>query len=171
MAESTWRGKLGPMSDAEREAFLAEGRAMRIACLNPDGSPSITVCWHDWHDGWFWLVPRQRARWAELLRDDGRLSFVIDDEKTMQKVVGDGVAELVEDANVGGAWVAVATRMSIRYLGPDGPSYLTPTLNQPRWLFRFRPTNVKTWQGVGWAKRYWVEDTGGPTYEEAHSAG
>lgn len=170
MAESSWRGKLGRMSDEEREAFLAEGRVMRIACLKADGSPSITVCWHDWHDGYFWLVPRQRAKWAELLRDDGRLSFVIDDEKTMQKVIGDGVAKLVEEPNVGGAWVPVATRMAVRYLGPDGPSYLAPTLNQPRWLFRFRPTDVKTWQGVGWAKRYWVQGTGGPTYEEAHSA-
>lgn len=168
MAESNWRGKLGRMSDEEREAFLAEGRVIRIASLKVDGSPSITVCWHDWHDGFFWLVPRERSTWAKHLRNDGRLSFVIDDEKTMQKVIGEGVAELVEGPNVGGAWVGVATRMAIRYLGPDGPSYLAPTLNQPRWLFRFRPTNVKTWQGVGWARRYWVEGTGGPTYEEAH---
>ena len=169
MADSTWRGKLGRMADDEREAFLAQGRVMRIACLQPDGSPYITVCWHDWHDGYFWLVPRQRSHWAQLLENDGRLSFVIDDEKSMEKVIGEGVAELVEKANVGGQWVEVATRMALRYLGPDGPTYLTPTLNQPRWLFRFEPFNVKTWQGVGWAKRYWVDETGGPTYEEAHS--
>jgi hypothetical protein len=169
MADSTWRGNLGPMSDEERETFLAEGRVMHIACLQADGSPSITVCWHDWHDDHFWLVPRQRARWAEILENDGRLSFMIDDDRTMQKVIGDGVAELVERPNVGGAWVEVATRMATRYLGPDGPSYLTPTLHQPRWLFRFAPTTVKTWQGVGWAKRYWVEETDGPTYDEAHS--
>ncbi len=170
MADTTWRGKLGRMADDEREAFLAQGRVMRIACLQPNGSPYITVCWHDWHDGYFWLVPRQRSHWAQLLENDGRLSFVIDDEKSMEKVIGEGVAELVEKANVGGVWVEVATRMALRYLGPDGPTYLTPTLNQPRWLFRFKPFNVKTWQGVGWAKRYWVDETGGPTYEEAHSA-
>lgn len=169
MADTTWRGKLGRMSKDEQEAFLAEGRVMHIACLNPDGSPSVTVCWHDWHDGYFWLVPRQRSRWADLLKNDGRLSFVIDDDKTMQKVIGDGVAEVVEEPNVGGTWVSVATRMAVRYLGPDGPTYLVSTLDQPRWLFRFKPTKIKTWQGVGWARRYWVEDSGGPTYEEAHS--
>jgi hypothetical protein len=169
MADTTWRGKLGRMSEDEQEAFLAEGRVMHIACLDPDGSPSVTVCWHDWHDGYFWLVPRQRSRWADLLKNDGRLSFVIDDDKTMQKVIGDGMAEVVEEPNVGGAWVAVATRMAVRYLGPDGPTYLVSTLKQPRWLFRFKPTNIKTWQGVGWARRYWVEESGGPTYEEAHS--
>lgn len=170
MTDTTWRGKLGPMSDDEREAFLAKDYVMRLACLKADGSPYITVCWQDWHDGYFWLVPRQRSRWAELLERDGRLAFVIDDDKSMEKVTGDGIAELVERPNVGGQWIEVARRMAVRYLGPDGPTYLTPTLNQPRWLFRFRPTNVKTWQGVGWAKRYWVEDSGGPTYEEAHSA-
>ena len=171
MAESAWRGKLGGMSEEEREGFLARGRPMRLACLKPDGSPYIAVCWHDWHDGYFWLVLRQRSRWAEFLKHDGRLSFVIDDEKTMEKVMGDGVAELVERPNVGGKWVEVATRMALRYLGEDGPKYLMPTLNQPRWLFRFRPSNVQTWQGVGWARRYWVEETGGPTYEEAHAPG
>jgi nitroimidazol reductase NimA-like FMN-containing flavoprotein (pyridoxamine 5'-phosphate oxidase superfamily) len=157
------------MSDAERDLFVAQGRVMHIACLETDGRPYVAVCWHDWHDGYFWLVPRQRARWAELLEHDGRLSFVIDDEQSMEKVIGEGEAELVEKPNVGGQWVEVATRMARRYLGPDGPTYLTPTLDQPRWLFRFKPRNVKTWQGVGWAKRYWVEESGGPTYNEAHS--
>ena len=108
MAEERWRGKVGGMSASERERFLARGMVMRLACLNPDGSPYITVCWHDWHDGYFWLVPRKRSRWAELLRDDGRLSFVVDDDTTMEKVIGDGVAEVVEEPNVGGAWVEVS---------------------------------------------------------------
>src|SRR5206468_3414017 len=85
-----------------------------------DGSPYIAVCWHDWHDGYFWVVPRQRARWAEFLERDGRLAFVVDDDVTMEKVIGEGVAELVERPNVGGAWVEVATRMAIRYLGEGG---------------------------------------------------
>ena len=164
-----WRGKLGRMSDEEREAFLAKGKVMRIACLRADGSPYITVCWHHWQDGSFWLVPRQRAVWAECLRHDGRLSFVIDDDQTLEKVIGDGVAQLVEEPNVGGKWVEIANRMAVRYLGENGPSYLVPTLDQPRWLFRFTPMNVKTWQGVGWARRYWVDDIGGPTYDEAHA--
>ena len=169
MADSGWRGKVGRMSAEEREAFLARGLPMRLACLDADGWPYITVCWHHWADGHFWLVPRQRSRWAELLERDGRLSFLVDDHETLEKVIGRGVAELVERPNVGGRWVQVATEMAVRYLGPDGPKYLPPTLNQPRWLFRFEPTDVRTWQGVGWARRYWVEGTGGPTYEEAHS--
>src|SRR5919201_6160123 len=150
VSEGSWRGKVGRMSDEERDAFLALGKSMRLSCLKPDGSPYIAVCWHDWHEGWFWLVPRQRSKWGEYLERDGRLAFVVDDDQTLEKVIGEGVAELVERPNVGGAWVEVATRMAVRYLGEDGPKYLVPTMHQPRWLFRFRPTNVKTWQGVGW---------------------
>src|SRR4051812_43020212 len=76
--DTTWRGKVGGMTADEMEAFLARGKAMRIACLKADGSPYITVCWHDWHDGYFWLVPRQRSAWAKLLENDGRLAFVVD---------------------------------------------------------------------------------------------
>src|SRR6266576_3946568 len=92
VSEGSWRGKVGGMSEAERDGFLARGKTMRVSCLKPDGSPYIAVCWHDWHDGYFWLVPRQRARWGEYLERDGRLAFVVDEHQTMEKVIGEGVA-------------------------------------------------------------------------------
>jgi hypothetical protein len=60
--------------------------------------------------------------------------------------------------------------MSYRYWGENGPTYLESTMKQPRWLFRIKPDSFVTWQGVGWARRYWVENTGGPSNEEAHSS-
>jgi hypothetical protein len=65
-----------------------------------------------------------------------------------------GEAEIIEEPNVGGKWVAIAEEMSLRYLGENGPSYLVPTLNEPRWLIFVRPIETKTWQGVDWAKKY-----------------
>jgi hypothetical protein len=163
-----WRGKVGGMSDEERDAFLERGVVMRLACLDSEGAPYVVPCWHEWREGAFWVVPRQRSVWAEHLERDGRVSFTIDVPDTLEKVIGQGRAELVETANVGGQWVDVATRMSVRYLGPNGPTYLEPTLGQPRWLFKITPTWLQTWQGVAWARRYWVEDTSGPSFEQAH---
>lgn len=163
-----WRGKVGAMDAAEVEAFLARGIVMRLACLDEEGAPYVVPCWHEWRDGCFWVIPRQRSRWARYLQRDGRCAFTIDVPDTLEKVIGKGVAEVVEEPNVGGAWVEIANRMAVRYLGPHGPEYLVPTLQQPRWLFRIRPTRMQTWQGVGWARSYWVEDTGGPSYEQAH---
>ena len=65
-----------------------------------------------------------------------------------------GVAEHVEEPNVGGRWVEIARDMSYRYLGEHGPDYLEPTLGEPRWLFFIRPEKLTTWQGVDWAKKY-----------------
>ena len=166
----SWRGKVRGMTEDEMEAFLARNEMMHIACLRPDGWPYVTVCWHEWRDGLFWVIPRKRSRWAEYLKADPRVSFVIDNPATLEKVFGEGEAELVEEPCLGGKWVEIATRMSVRYLGEHGPDYLEPTLTQPRWLFRIKPKGIKTWQGVGWARRYWIEDTGGPTYEEVHAS-
>jgi nitroimidazol reductase NimA-like FMN-containing flavoprotein (pyridoxamine 5'-phosphate oxidase superfamily) len=168
--ETSWRGKVGGMTEEEMERFLEYGVTMHLACLTPDGNPYMVVCWHEWRDGYFWVVPRQRSEWGRHLKNDARVSFVVDHDKTLEKVWGEGLAELIEEPNIGGKWVEVAERMSLRYLGENGPTYLVPTLKQPRWLFRIKPTAIKTWQGVGWARRYWVTDTGGPTYEEAHAS-
>ena len=85
------------------------------------------------------------------------------------KVYMEGTATVEEEPNVGGRWVQVAEQMSYRYLGPNGPTYLVSTIQQPRWLIKLVPTTIKTWKGVGWARRYWVQESGGPSYEEAHS--
>jgi nitroimidazol reductase NimA-like FMN-containing flavoprotein (pyridoxamine 5'-phosphate oxidase superfamily) len=167
-SKETWRGKVRGMTTEETDEFLERGLSMHLACLRPDGSPYVTITWHEWRDGAFWVVPRQRSRWAEYLKADPRVSCVVEDPQTLEKVlVSEGRAELVEEPNIGGRWVEVATRMSYRYLGENGPKYLEPTLNQPRWLFKLTPVKVRTWQGVGWAPQYWVEGTGGPSYEEA----
>ena len=42
------------------------------------------------------------------------------------------------------------------------------TENQPRWLCRVEPTVRKTWEGTGWAKKYWIENEKSISYDEAH---
>ena len=41
----------------------------------------------------------------------------------MEKVLCEGVADLVEESVVDGKWVGIAEKMAVRYLGPDGPTY------------------------------------------------
>jgi hypothetical protein len=85
----------------------------------------------------------------------------MDESGSQRKVLVKGMAELVEEPNVGGRWVEIATEMSVRYLGPKGPRYLEPTLNEPRWLFFVRPVKITTWQGIDWATRYKHYEWGG----------
>lgn len=169
MAEKTedWRGEVGKMSDDYFEEFLRKPLLMELACLTPDGGPYITVAWHLWKDNAFWLVARERAPWAKYMQDDPRVSFIVHQWEPMEKVWGEGKAEIAEEPNVGGKWVGIGEDMARKYLGSDGPSYLVPTLQQPRWLIKVNPDTVKTWRGVAWARRYWVDSDKGPSYEEA----
>ena len=179
MAED-FRGKLGGLEEEEFEHFLAGNALARLAVLTPDGAPYVIPVWYQWDGEQMWFVGRQRSIWCEYIKNDGRVSVVIDSEhstadesgKAMEipKVFMQGIAEVAEEPNVGGQWVQIAEQMSYRYLGPNGPEYLTGTINQPRWLIKLTPTEVKSWHGVGWAKRYWVKESGGATYEEAHGS-
>lgn len=174
-----FRGKIGALSSDEVEAFLASPALARFACLKPDGAPYVIPLWYQWDGEALWFVGRQRARWCEFVANDPRVCVVIDaahsppDESgqtaEIPKVFVEGRAEIAEKPNIGGKWVGVAEEMSLRYLGPNGPTYLVPTLKQPRWLIKVIPEKVRTWQGVAWARRYWVEGTGSPSYEEVNA--
>ena len=106
-SKETWRGKVRGMTPEEVEEFLSLGVNMYLACLKEDGSPYITVCWHEWRDGFFWVIPRRHSRWAEYLAQDPRVSFVVEQPKTLGKVLGSGNAELVERHNIGDEWVKI----------------------------------------------------------------
>jgi len=174
-----YRGTMGGMEDAELDAFLQSDALSRVACLKPDGSPYVVPIWYQWDGTSFWFVGRERAEWCRFMENDPRVSVVIDKEhgrpdessgeiKQIPKVMISGRVEIVERPNLGGAWVDIAAKMAVRYLGENGPSYLESTLKQPRWLIKLTPEEFKTWKGMGWAKRYWVEASGGPSYEKAH---
>jgi nitroimidazol reductase NimA-like FMN-containing flavoprotein (pyridoxamine 5'-phosphate oxidase superfamily) len=154
MNDESWRGKVGGLAGEEIDDFLGEGQIARLACLDEDGWPYAVPIWHEWDGEAFWLVPRERSAWARHLEREPRCALVIDESGRQRKVMAQCRAELVERPNVGGRWVEIAERMSVRYLGENGPKYLAPTLDKPRWLFRAHPVKVQTWQGVEWAARY-----------------
>lgn len=154
-AGEEWRGKVGKLTQEELDAFLVEGHVARLGCLDENGWPYVVPTWYQWADGGFYIIPRARSKWAKFMADDDRVSISIDSNAAPYvKVQSQGRAELLEEPNVGGRWVEIATEMSLRYLGENGPKYLVPTLNEPRWLFFVKPTNLSSWQGTDWAKRY-----------------
>lgn len=152
-----WRGTIGAIGREEMDEMLAQGIVCRLAVLDDDGWPYVVPVWFEWDpdEGVLWVIPRERSAWARYMVREPRVAFTIDTpEPPYRKVAAQGIAEVVEEPNVGGAWVEIARRMSVRYLGPHGDDYLEPTLDRPRWLFRIRPQKLLTWQGVDWHPRY-----------------
>jgi nitroimidazol reductase NimA-like FMN-containing flavoprotein (pyridoxamine 5'-phosphate oxidase superfamily) len=155
MAKDEWRGKIGRMSPEEIAEFLSGNPLCRIGCLDEQGWPYVVPCWFEYADGGFYIIPRARSVWARYIQRDSRVSLCIDDTtRYNRRVLVKGEASVLEEPNVGGRWVAIARRMSLRYLGELGPKYLEPTLAEPRWLLFVRPLTMTTWQGVDWAQRY-----------------
>jgi hypothetical protein len=154
VSDEGWRGKVGRLDPEELSAFLAEPRLARLACTDDDGWPYVVPCWHEWDGASFWVIPRQKSAWARYLEREPRCAITVDEDGAQRKVIARCRAHLVEKPNVGGVWVPIAERMSLRYLGENGPKYLEPTLGRPRWLFRLEPVTMQTWQGQDWAGRY-----------------
>lgn len=152
--DESWRGKIGGLEREEFETFLSEGHIARLACMDENGWPYVVPCWFEWDGDGFFVIPRERSAWARYLRDEPRCAITIDEDDALRKVIAQCTAQLREEPNVGGEWVPIAERMSVRYLGENGPKYLEPTLDKPRWLFYLRPAKLWTWQGVEWAARY-----------------
>ena len=145
-----------PMKETELERFLAQPLIASLGCVDENGAPYVVPTWYEYDGESFWLVPRAKSRWARYLQRDPRVCLSIDQRtgpSARAQVFGN--ADIVEEPNVGGAWVPIATRMAERYLGAGGgPKYLTPTLDRPRWLIRVRRERITTWAGGGWHPRY-----------------
>ena len=177
MAEN-WRGKIGAMEPHRRDFYLEGGALARISAVDEDGFPHVVPVWYHWDGTSFWFVLRERSELALFMAKRPKIGFVIDEGSVkdeaanrffeMPKVFAKGKVEVVEQPNVGGKWVEIASKMAVRYLGPNGPEYITASLNQPRWLIRVTPSVLKTWEGTGWAKRYWVDSEKSLSYEAAH---
>ncbi len=150
-----WRGRVGKLNDEELKEFLDEGQFCRLACLDQEGWPYVTPCWFEYSEGAFFIVPRAKSAWARHLQRDKRCFLCIDESTRFnRRVLVKGEAEILEEPNLGGQWVEIAKRMSVRYLGEHGPLYLEPTMVEPRWLVRVTPITMRSWQGVDWPQRY-----------------
>lgn len=155
--DESWRGKVGQMSDEERDEFLAGNTLARLAVIDDSGWPYVQPVWYQWEpsEGIFWIIARKKSAWAGYMQRDPKVAITIDGEtKPYKKVSVQGTAEVIEEPNVGGQWVGIAEQMATRYLGEHGPDYIVPTLDKARWLFKIKPTSLATWQGVEWAKKY-----------------
>ena len=134
-----YRGAMGGLEGAELDAFLASDALARVACLRPDGAPYVVPIWYQWDGTSLWFVGRERSEWCRFMQNDPRISVVIDKEhgrpdvasgeiQQIPKVIASGRAEIIETPNVGGKWVDIASKMAVRYLGENGPSYIESTL-------------------------------------------
>ncbi|MFE9258673.1 pyridoxamine 5'-phosphate oxidase family protein [Streptomyces sp. NPDC006879] len=77
-AREQLRGRRIMMSPRELDDFLSEQRTCRVATVSPDGRPHVSALWFAWDGNSMWLYSLTRSRrWAEL-REDPRISALVD---------------------------------------------------------------------------------------------
>lgn len=153
--------RIGPLDDATLVRFLAEPWNARIATVDADGWPHVTPVWYDFDAATrvFVVVGRERAAWITHIRHEPRVALHVADDIHVQhtRVLVQGRAEVVEgpvapaaSARIG----AITERLSLRYLGPNGPTYAGRTAERPRVMIAIRPERWRTWSGQEWHARY-----------------
>jgi PPOX class probable F420-dependent enzyme len=153
--------KIGGLTEEEMVRFLAEPWNARIATLDPDGWPYVTPVWYEFDPGRrsFSVVGRERAEWVQHVRRRPEVALHVADDIHVQhtRVLVQGRAEILEGPVAPAASAAVreiTERMSLRYLGPNGPAYAAKTHERPRVLVRITPTRMRSWTGQEWHPRY-----------------
>lgn len=153
--------RIGALGEADLVRFLAEPWNARIATVDTEGWPYVTPVWYEFDAATraFLVVGRERAVWVAHIAREPRVALHVADDGHAQhtRVVVQGVAEVVEgpvapaaSARIG----ALTERLSLRYLGPSGPTYAGRTAQRPRVLIAIRPTRWRSWTGQEWHPRY-----------------
>ena len=153
--------KIGGLTEAELVAFLAQPWNGRIATITPEGWPYIAPVWYelDLDARRFLVVGREHAAWVAHIRDNRRVAFHVADDAHAEhtRVLVQATAEILEGPlapRLSPRLLELTYRLSLRYLGPDGPSYADRTLDRPRVLVALTPVQWTSWTGREWHSRY-----------------
>ncbi|MBM3956907.1 MAG: pyridoxamine 5'-phosphate oxidase family protein [Gemmatimonadetes bacterium] len=144
------------LTSEEIDRFLSGPVTARLGTVKPDGAPYVVPVWQQWDGESMWIIPRERSSFVEHIRHEPRVCLsCADDGPGHRRVLIEGVAEIVEGpARMSGRMLEIARDMAVRYMGPEGPRYLSATAERPRYLVRVRVTGMRSWQGGEWHPRY-----------------
>ena len=153
--------RVGGLTEAEMNAFLAQAWNGRLATVTPENTPYVVPVWYEYDpaERAFYVVARERAAYVEHIRHNPAVAFHIADDARLEhtRVLVEGAAEILEGpvAPADSPRIrALAVTMTRKYLADKGPEYAERTDNRPRYLIRITPKRWRTWTGREWAPRY-----------------
>jgi len=135
------------MSDDEVQEYLLHSRTMTLATLGPDGHPHLVAMWFAVLDGEIWFETKAKSQKAVNLRRDARVTCLVEDGLTYDKLRGvslEGRAEVVEDPDA--LW-RVGVDIWERYNGPYSEEIrpLVEVMLNKRIAIRIETDRVRSW--------------------------
>jgi hypothetical protein len=153
--------KIGPLTAAEIDAFLAHPWNARLATVSQEHEPHVVAVWYKFNsaDRVFYVVPRARSAFVEHIQHNPAVTLHIADDAHLEhtRVVVQGHAEIVEGPVAPedhSRLRALVLDLSRAYLGARGPEYAGRTLARPRYLLKIVPHRWRSWTGREWAPSY-----------------
>ena len=135
------------MSDEEIERFITGSRTATMATLGPDGMPHLVAMWFAVLDGEVWFETKAKSQKAVNLRRDDRITCLVEDGLTYDKLRGvsiEGRAEVVDDPDA--LW-RVGVDIWERYNGPYSEEMrpFVEFMLVKRVAVRVRPERIRSW--------------------------
>lgn len=138
----------GGLSGDELHAFLQKPLVAVLAYQSVTGYPATIPVWYAGvrEPGdriVFWLVPSARARWAEQLQSDPRVSLTVSEgEPPFRRVNAEGHASVLRDGSYArDLWA----EMQLRYAAAETER---EPLGRLEFVVRIEPTRVLSWRGL-----------------------
>ena len=135
------------MLDAERDRFLSEQRACRVATISAGRRPHVMPLWFVWDGSAFWLYSIIRAqRWTDILRNP-QVAVVVDAGEAYGELRGvelTGAAEPVGEQPRTGAPVAELDQVERLFAQKYFESHVMQHDGGHAWL-RMRPDRQYSW--------------------------
>lgn len=135
------------MTDDEITRFLERSRTMTVATLSADGVPHLVAMWFAVLDGQVWFETKAKSQKAVNLRRDGRVTCLVEDGLTYDKLRGvsiEGRGEIVDDPQA--LW-DVGVSVWERYNGPysDEVKPLVEFMLHKRVAVRVDVDRIRSW--------------------------
>ena len=135
------------MTDEEIAAYVERSRTATMATLGATGLPHLVAMWYAVIDGTIWFETKGRSQKAVNLRRDPRITCLIEDGLTYDKLRGvsfEGTAEIVDDPDT--IW-QVGVSVWERYNGPytDEVKPLVEFMLQKRVAVRVDVDRARSW--------------------------
>ena len=112
-----WVGKATSLDPSQLQEFLSKPWICHFATLTQAGAPYVIPVWFEYVPDRkvFYIIGRKHSRYVDHIRNDPRVSLVIDMPKAPTRVLAQGKAAILEGP-VGreGRWVEIARRMALR---------------------------------------------------------
>lgn len=135
------------MTNDEVWDYLHRSRSATMATLGPDGTPHLVAMWFGIVDDTIWFETKLKSQKAVNLRRDPRMTMLVEDGLTYDKLRGvslEGTAEIVEDPDA--LWqvgISVWERYNSPYTEELKP--LVEFMLHKRVAVKFNITRIRSW--------------------------